>query len=285
MTQPIPCRWVTVATLALVPAALTSAPGHRGGELRIATVETDLGDDTLTIRGTSFDNGGRPRVALGDVRLEVVAYDATSILATPTSSTLEEMTGDHRLHVRTGPRSFQRDQWDLTVGEVGPRGPVGAAGEAGPPGPTGAAGPPGSAGAPGSQGAPGPQGARGPEGLQGAAGPAGPAFPQRVWTRTFSEEVPGMILKPGEVEFDVYCEDAWALGHEFTKVPFGLLTGVGAERWVEVYHCDDVERCPCHGALNPSECTNVGWKISATNTVPFVAQTVEVRVTCVAAWR
>ena len=93
-----------------------------------------------------------------------------------------------------------------------------------------------------------------------------------------------MVFSPGEVEFGVFCDGGgWALGYEVTKMPIGILSGVGAERWVEEYYCEPggPEPCFCEGGLVGNWCTDVGWTVTATNTTLFIPQTVEVKVTCV----
>ena len=51
---------------------------------------------------------------------------------------------------------------------------------------------------------------------------------------------------------------------------------------MEELACGEVEPCTCYGVPNVWECSYIGWKVYATNTVPFVPQTVEVKVACVA---
>ncbi|MDA7718607.1 collagen-like protein [Pseudomonadales bacterium] len=66
--------------------------------------------------------------------------------------------GDYKLSVRTGNGKSKQDEWDLTIGAVGPEGPRGEKGD------------PGENGAPGDKGLPGP---RGPAGLPGDSGTNG----------------------------------------------------------------------------------------------------------------
>ena len=61
--------------------------------------------------------------------------------------------GDYKLSVRTGNGKSKQDEWDLTIGAVGPEGPrgeKGAPGDKGLPGPRGLAGLPGDSGTNGS---------------------------------------------------------------------------------------------------------------------------------------
>ncbi|NND60893.1 MAG: collagen-like protein [Gammaproteobacteria bacterium] len=85
------------------------------------------------------------------------------------------------------PPSKYCDEYDLTLGAVGPQGPAGPIGPQGPQGDAGPAGPKGDqglAGPPGPQGDPGPTGPQGdpgpvgPQGAQGNTGPAGPPGPK-----------------------------------------------------------------------------------------------------------
>ena len=62
------------------------------------------------------------------------------------------------------------DEYDLTLGAVGPTGPQGPQGKMGDPGPPG---PPGADGADGADGATGPPGSDGTDGTTGPPGPAG----------------------------------------------------------------------------------------------------------------
>lgn len=161
---------------------------HRDNELEITGAFVDFGAKTITIFGKDFyhtDRYGRyPRVVRFSVTLgeeDITARCLPPIGPEPTPTRIVcdfsgdddrlPADGDYRLTVATGRGERKRDQYDLTIGAVGPQGE---------PGETGAAGPPGPQGPQGATGAPGPAGPQGPQGATGAQGPEGPAGPPGV---------------------------------------------------------------------------------------------------------
>lgn len=124
-------------------------------QLRIISVQVDFDNGYIKISGDNFDNGGVPKVTLGNDELTVLPdYTATTIAA----EVSQVQEGDYTLTVRTGPATSNFDEYDLTIGAVGPQGPQGEQGPQGPPG---------------EQGPPGLQGPIGPQGIQGEQGPPG----------------------------------------------------------------------------------------------------------------
>ena len=89
------------------------------------------GVDTITINGINFDNGADPVVVLGDQgRLSVcLATDDTIVAECPSGFCAH---GDYLLEVITGEAVTKYDEYDLTIGAVGPRGEQGLTGPAGP---------------------------------------------------------------------------------------------------------------------------------------------------------
>ena len=167
--------------MALAPFAMTQAQ-IRSVEITQVEIDTEL--ESITIRGKDFDFGSFLIVTLGD---PVSGNDITSICTTEFNLTPQEIVcdfstsgglpsaGDYRLKVSTGWIRRRNDEFDVTIGAVGPQG------EQGPPGPQGEqgpAGPQGLAGPQGPQGDTGPVGPAGPQGPQGDTGPVGPAGPQ-----------------------------------------------------------------------------------------------------------
>ena len=146
----------------------------------ITEVLVDSATDTITIRGKDFDFGTRLRVRLGD---PASGDDITTNCTSQFNLTPQEIVcdlslsgglpapGDYRLKVSTGQPFRKKDEFEITIGAVGPEGPQGPQGEQGPVGPQGEQGPAGVAGA---QGPVGPQGEQGPTGLAGSQGPTGP---------------------------------------------------------------------------------------------------------------
>ena len=147
----------------------------------ITEVEVDADNDTITIRGKDFDFGTRFRVRLGD---PVNDNDITSTCSTQFDLTPQEIfcdlsasgglpgPGDYRLKVTTGQPFRKKDEFEVTIGAVGPTGPQG---DTGPQGEQGPIGPQGEQGLTGPAGAQGEQGPTGPQGLQGLTGAVGPA--------------------------------------------------------------------------------------------------------------
>jgi hypothetical protein len=114
-------------------------------------------------------------VILGDIDITGTCID--DLVAVPQTITCDlsvgglPADGDYLLTVATGGGASQYDEYDLTIGAVGPQGeqgPKGDKGEIGEQGPVGPVGPQGPIGPVG------PQGPIGPVGPQGPIGPAGP---------------------------------------------------------------------------------------------------------------
>jgi hypothetical protein len=144
--------------------------------LRITEVALNFLAETMTIKGQSFANGPLT-VTLGNLG-NITTQCATNFLAIPQLITCDfsstgglPIDGDYLLRIFTGSDANQIDEYDLTIGAVGPQGPQGATGATGPQGPTGATGPAGPQGPQGNTGPAGPQGAQGPTGPQGPQGP------------------------------------------------------------------------------------------------------------------
>jgi len=138
--------------------ALAAAPSQ---QLTIKNVSIDFVTDTITITGENISLAA-PTVTLGAGNIS----QHCAVVATPRSIVCNLLppsgpgippNGDYRLVVAQGNGQAQIDEYDLTIGAVGPQGESGPAGPTGPTGPTGATGP------------------AGPQGPQGPAGPAGPA--------------------------------------------------------------------------------------------------------------
>lgn len=120
-----------LATLALSVAVGGSAV-NASGPLTIIEVLAEFDPDGLMITGESLDRGPGPLVVtLGDPL--GVAGDITSActLVTPELITCDlsagglPPAGDYLLVVSNGRRSSQTDEYDLTIGAVGPQGPPG----------------------------------------------------------------------------------------------------------------------------------------------------------------
>ena len=157
-------------------------------QLKIDEVFVDFSTETMTIRGQNFDVGFNVTLGtLGDISSLCVANLTVSPQTIVCNfSTGLPADGDYLLRVITGTGQSQNDEYDLTIGAVGPQGPQGPQGIQGPQGATGPQGPQGAqgpAGPVGPQGPIGPMGSQGPQGLQGpqgATGPQGPQGPQGV---------------------------------------------------------------------------------------------------------
>lgn len=181
------------------------APGAR--DLTILAARIDAADRTITVDGTNF---GKVLVTFNGWALDQLPASTPGPLVAQLPAGFDPATspGSYRLMVlaldkkgrpKLDAGSF--DQFDITIGDPGPKGltgpvgpagimgdaglpgapgpsgPQGAAGAAGPQGPTGGAGPSGAMGAPGPTGIQGPAGATGPAGSVGPMGPQGPMGP------------------------------------------------------------------------------------------------------------
>ena len=94
---------------------------------------TCSGFPEIQIRGVNFDNGDPPDVTIGifPVPLTVCFAAATLIVA---ELPFNFPDGDYRVTVETGPSATGHDEYDLTIGAVGPEGPKGEDGAVGPKG-------------------------------------------------------------------------------------------------------------------------------------------------------
>ncbi len=204
----------TIILLVLLPPqALAAKPGPPGAHLNVTQVIVDDPDNptSIMIIGVDLDFGSGPlSVTLGE-------FGALTITGTPSDTVIEAdlpvgiFPGDFLLTVSMGNGQSQNDEYDLTIGAVGPQGELGPQGiqgeqgEQGPQGSQGAAGPQGeigragAVGATGSKGDPGPMGfpgmngadgAAGEPGADGSAGPAGPQGPQGPPGRDSDDALP-----------------------------------------------------------------------------------------------
>ena len=173
-----------LVTSALVVLAASVAPATAelpGGHLEVEEVLVSIGapDTTLTINGHDFGFGGPLEVTLAGISATIVSADDSQIVASVPSALFP--AGDYLLTVATGDGQSQSDEYDLTLGAVGPEGPQGPPGPEGPEGPqgpqgeTGPIGPAGPIGPVGPAGPAGPIGPIGPQGPEGPEGPPGPA--------------------------------------------------------------------------------------------------------------
>jgi hypothetical protein len=172
-------------------------------ELLITEVRVDFINNEIIITGVNFDNGDTPVVTVGD--------DPTPLALSSNSATEIRVVlpavqdGDYLLAVSTGPAVINYDEYDLTLGAVGPQGEKGDTGATGASGQDGkdgincwdldgdgvqdveedingdgtvdiadCKGPQGPKGDTGATGATGPQGPKGDTGATGATGPQGP---------------------------------------------------------------------------------------------------------------
>jgi len=174
--------WVVVLALLLGPWAWAAPPGSH---LQITAVHVDDLSNTILIMGQKMNFGPGPLVVtLGqsNITARCQTPPPSATLITCTFSSGLPAAGDYRLTVANGPGQGQSDQYDLTLGSVGPQGLKGDKGDMGPQGPAGPQGPQGVAGPAGPQGPEGPQGATGeagPQGPQGDPGPTGPGSPSK----------------------------------------------------------------------------------------------------------
>ena len=153
--------------------AVKPDPSLPGDHLLIKEVDVVVEESTttLTITGQDFNfvNLSDLVITLGDLGPLTIlgAPTATNIVATyPDALT----AGEYLLSVSTGSGQSKHDEYDLTIGAVGPQGEAGPQGEQGPMGPQGDQGPPGNDGQDGQDGAQGPPGPAGPAGADGSAG-------------------------------------------------------------------------------------------------------------------
>jgi hypothetical protein len=171
---------VTCSLIAAVPG-LAGAQGRSSADpdrrLEILAAGVDFTNELIIVSGRNF--GTAPQVTLNGVPLQVDPPASETLLMVSLPGVGDAPAGAYRLTVR-GDRPKDVDDFELTIGAVGPRGeigpegPAGAPGEPGPPGQMGPEGPPGPIGETGPQGPPGDVGPVGPKGDAGPAGPEGP---------------------------------------------------------------------------------------------------------------
>lgn len=179
---------ISMSLFGLVAMAGPPKPLPPGQGLSITEVLVEFGpSDTLTIVGESFDTNGTLEVTFGEFGpLNIVSVTPTQIIAEcpPDENAIPTcVEGDYLLTVSTGVGQSKNDEYDLTIGALGPQGEVGDRGPTGPQGPQGVQGRQGAQGSQGPQGPQGPEGPKGPpggdgEGSQGPPGPPGPPGPQ-----------------------------------------------------------------------------------------------------------
>ena len=109
--------------------ALAAPPGPPGAHLDVTEVFVD--GTSIMIIGTDLDFGSGPlSVTLGE-------FGALTITGTPTDTLIEAMLpigildGDYLLTVSNGNGQSQNDEYDLTIGAVGPQGEQGIQGAPG----------------------------------------------------------------------------------------------------------------------------------------------------------
>lgn len=161
---------ICILLLFSVSSALAAPPGDH---LNIEEVVVTVGDPdtTLEIKGWDFDFGSPLEVTLAGVPAAVMSADGVMIIATVPTSLFP--AGDYLLTVSTGEGQSQNDEYDLTIGAVGPQGEQGIQGEQGPQGIQGEQGPQGIQGVQGEQGIQGEQGLQGVPGMPGTNGEDG----------------------------------------------------------------------------------------------------------------
>ena len=152
-----------------------AAPGGQnpGGDLRVTEVFVDFNAESIEVTGENFDFGPGPlTVSLGEFgdvsALCSVAFTPPQLISCDFSAGGLPPDGDYLLTVVNGNGPSQSDQYDLTIGAVGPQGPQGA---------TGPQGEQGKLGPQGVQGKLGPQGPQGRPGADGIDGTGVLSFP------------------------------------------------------------------------------------------------------------
>jgi hypothetical protein len=158
-----------------------------GKHLTITEVSVDFVAETITIVVEELDFGPGPlEVWLGDATSfgDISAGCVEDLMSAPQTVTCDFSAaglntglppdGDYLLNVAKGNGQSQSDEYDLTIGAVGPEGSQGEQGKIGPQGEQGKIGPQGEQGKIGPQGEQGKLGPPGPQGEQGPTGPAGP---------------------------------------------------------------------------------------------------------------
>ncbi len=113
----------SVLLVFLLPQALAAPNGE---PLNIDEVAVTIGDPNTTLEITGFFFGGPLEVTLAGVPAGVTSATSTTIVATVLTAAF--LPGDYRLTVSTGNGSIRNDEYDLTIGAVGPAGPQGVPG-------------------------------------------------------------------------------------------------------------------------------------------------------------
>lgn len=164
-----------LAIITLLFAPLTGLAAPPGGHLNVDSVAVDLDAGTLTITGTDLDFGGALEVTLAQFPpLLIIGIPTDTEIVTNLPPAID--AGDYLLTVSRGNGQSENDEYDLTIGAVGPEGPQGkpgVQGDVGPKGDKGDQGDPGIQGVKGDQGDQGIQGVKGDQGPQGVAGANG----------------------------------------------------------------------------------------------------------------
>lgn len=122
--------------------------------LTITRTEADFTTNTLLIFGENFAWAGDldPQVTLAGDPLVVTGFTDSQITAELPAGLIP---GSYLLTVSRGPGPLRNDDFEVTLGAVGPQGATGPPGAQGPQGPAGPAGPQGPQGPPGPPGPPG----------------------------------------------------------------------------------------------------------------------------------
>lgn len=129
-------RFVLVSVVvALTAGALVAAKGGQkpGGHLRVTEVFVDFNTQSIEITGEDFDFGPGPlTVSLGEFgdisALCLVDFTPPQLISCDLSAGGLPSDGDYLLTVANGNGQSQSDQYDLTIGAVGPQGPAGPPG-------------------------------------------------------------------------------------------------------------------------------------------------------------
>ena len=116
--------------LALIGTAALAAPKPPGQHLNVTEVTADIGAGTLTITGEDFNVGPGPLdVALGEFGSLAITFSGATLIDALLPVGIP--AGDYLLTVSTGNGQSQSDEYDLTIGAVGPEGPTGPPGVSG----------------------------------------------------------------------------------------------------------------------------------------------------------
>lgn len=122
-----------------VPSTALAAkpkPTPPGNHLNITKVAVDFDAETLTITGEQFSFVNTLEVTLGEFGLlNIVTTTDTEIVVDFPGGGLPD--GDYLLTVSRGTGQSQNDEYDLTIGAVGPQGEQGDPGDDGAPGDNG----------------------------------------------------------------------------------------------------------------------------------------------------